>query len=44
MDHNYIRVFDNAIPKSVCKVAIDLFEKEKELEEWDRQGLSLIHI
>ena len=38
MDHNYIRVFDNAIPKSVCKVAIDLFEKEKELEEWDRQG------
>ena len=38
MDHNYIKVFDNAIPKSVCKVAIDLFEKEKDLEEWDRQG------
>ena len=36
MDHNYIKVFDNAIPKSVCKVAIDLFEKEKDLEEWDR--------
>ena len=35
---DYIRFYDNTIPKEVCVHAIKLFEEQKNLENWDRQG------
>ncbi|BCU97580.1 MAG: hypothetical protein CM15mV17_1470 [Caudoviricetes sp.] len=35
--NNFIKVYDNALPKEVCTNAIRLFEEE-ELDVWDRDG------